>query len=216
MKKVLHNQRFEIDKQYKRTGLIKTGDIFFRQGNEVFWGLPFSKLVAKATNSKYSHASIALVDDCDGEIYLIEVALDGTVKYRLIDWLDFCGEPYFEVWRFKESDKVRNDIALAIEKFLDVDGDYNLNFVTTPNRYYCTESIVSIYKDAGLPQLCEGNLVKDIIPLWKYYTIFLPINFLAKKLLNASMPTKEKLICVGNKNLGLMSSEYLYKVCEYG
>jgi hypothetical protein len=211
MKKVLHAQRFDISNDYITNKSIRTGDIFFRQGNEVFWGLPFSKMVATITSSKYSHASVALVEG--NEIYLVEVALDGTEKYRLIDWLDFCGEPFFEVWRLKENPGI--ELTKSIQDFLSEDGDYNLTFEPNSNKYYCTESIVEIFKRAGLPALCEGSLPKDLLPWWKYYLLFLPINFIMKKLFGASMPTTTPLICVGNDKIGIMSSKYIHQVHYY-
>jgi hypothetical protein len=211
----LHAHRFEIEKDIIQNGRIKTGDILFRQGNERYLGLPFSSIVARITDSKYSHASIALVEN--DEVYLVEVALNGTEKYRLIDWLDYSAIDTFEVWRCTYQPSLYTDEKLrrSILDFLQKDPEYDLTFSNSDQRFYCTESIVYIFQNAGMPKLCTGVTAKSLLPWWKYNLLFRPLNYIFGMMLGASIPPLTPLVCVGNHKIGLMSSPFLEQVYRY-
>lgn len=159
--------RFQINKDLK--GLVKTGDIFFRLGSEKLGPVSFGNIIAKLSGSDFSHCSIALVED---EIYLIEVHTDGTKKLRLIDWIPLC--EYFAIYR------PNNQVFLKepINAFLDDDPDYDFKFSLTGNEYYCTESIVKMYRSAGLNWFrCRS--VKEIITNKWYRYLFYLFNWLS-------------------------------------
>lgn len=203
----LHNERFWLNTQL-RSLPVKTGDIFFRLGHETYWGLPFSQLVATATQSKYSHASVALVDR--DEIWLAEVNLGGTYQLRFLDWADFCFGG-FEVWRPTYDFNVERTLEIAVREFLAADMPYDLKFdYGSTRKVYCTKSVEMIWELADLPPLCKPMLAKDVMAWWAYQLLRLgdPIARLA----GASIPLNEKLWFVGNQNMGLMSSPNLTRV----
>jgi len=203
----LHNERFWLNTQL-RSLPVKTGDIFFRLGHETYCGLPFSQLVAAATQSKYSHASVALVDR--DEIWLAEVNLTGTSQIRFVDWADFCyGD--FEVWRPTYDFDHVPALDLAFREFVNLDEDYDLKFdYKSTRRVYCTKSVEVIWELADLPPLCKPMLAKDVMAWWAYQLLRLgdPIARLA----GASIPLWEPLWFVGNEKMGLMSSPNLTRV----
>lgn len=189
-----------------------------RMGRDTFYGFPFDWVVGIATKSIFSHASVALVED--GEIYLVEVDINGTSKIRFLDWIDSCATTDLEVWTPRLScigmgPHFRKRIEKSIRTFLAQDDDYDLQFKTEVGHAYCTQSVISIYADAGIPGLCEAKTVKQVLPAWSYYSLFLPGNAISKCLTGASMPLEQGLYFVGNEKWGLMSSEWLRKLFQY-
>ena len=136
----LHDSRFKITNELSE--VVKTGDILFRMGNAKGpLGVPFSKITALLTDSKYSHASIALVED---EIYVMEINENGTLKFRLIDWISDCHKPYLDVYRLKDITGLeRENIRFEMQKMLKSDPDYDFRF-SDANKYYCTEAVAGI------------------------------------------------------------------------
>lgn len=205
----LYKNRKEIAQKVKEIG-IQNGDIFFRSSNAKGpFGLPFSRLVAFFTRSDYTHASVAVVEE-DG-IYLLEVNDRGTLKYRLIDWLDTCYSGKFSIHRLLDAPEgIEEKLENEIRKILKNDPDYDFTF-QDPDKFYCTESVAHIYQQVGI-QLVEPEYIKDIVPKWFYYILVVG-NWFFAKFSQASFPLDRKLYYVGDSDHGLMSSDYLY--CVY-
>lgn len=211
----LHAFRFQIENELRNVK-IRTGDIFFRQGRESFYGIPFSKLVAKLTKSEYSHASVALVDG--DEIRLVEVGLSGTSEIRVVDWVDYSSIETFEVWRLKDEffkSDTEERLKCAVERFLERDAEYDLTFQSDSNRYYCTESIEEIYRLAGLPRLEKTIFINELMSPTFFKWVFRPINGLVHWLAKASIPEFSPIMIVGNKDFGLMASHYLEPIYKF-
>lgn len=206
----LYAKRKEIIQELKSLG-IRTGDILYRYSNAKGpFGLPFSKLVAYFTKSKYSHASVALVEE--KEIYILEVNDRGTIKYRLIDWLDTCYNGHLAVYRLKDLTRYQEDkLRYVIEKFLERDPDYDFTF-SHKEKFYCTESVVHIYKAALNIQITNGNKIKEVVPWWFY----IPLKTGSKifSFFGTSLPFEERLFFVGNEKMGMLSSTKTYRIFE--
>ena len=97
----LNKDRFNIVQQIKQD--MRTGDILYRYSDAKGpLGLPFTRLVANATKSEYSHAAMLIVND--GEPEVLEVNDEGTLKYRFLDWIDTCYGKNISVYRLKDLD----------------------------------------------------------------------------------------------------------------
>lgn len=207
----LHKTRKEIVKKLKDLP-VRTGDIIFRLDNFKFLGIPFSKLVAKATNSLYDHATIVSVEH--GEIYLAEMSDMGSVKYTMQDWLDFSSIEQFEIYRVKNlTDEQLFDLKQVIKNFLDEDPDYDFSFGKNPNYYYCTEAVHKMYELIGI-NLANPLYLDDIVKnSFSYYLIAI-ISKIVFPFTGKGIPTDVPLHIVGNEKFGLMSSkliELVYK-----
>lgn len=191
---------------------LQTGDIFYNGSNvRGPLGIPFGKLIQLFTKSKYSHATMTLVEN--DEYYAIDVSDYGARKLRMIDWFDNWLVEDFCVFRFKEN-KIEDKIKFekAIYTFLEEDPDYDFNF-TNPNAYYCTESVKRICGEVGY-DLEGAYLVKDIVPKW-FYPILLFGSMITKIVSNASLPTTTPISIVGNEEKGMMSSKLTKKILAY-
>lgn len=199
----LHESRFEIVQSI--SDQIKTGDIFFRLGSEKFLLFSFSKLVAKLTNSFWSHASIAVVKESG--VWLIEVNDRGTLEYRLIDWIDLCSSGSFAVYRVKNlSEEQTLAIKQECDSFLKSDPDYDFTF-NHPDKFYCTESVVEIYKRCNI-EIVKPSLIKELVNPFSY-RIMAAINWVVSKFYDKSLPLDVPVYVVGNEQKGMLSSDKL-------
>jgi hypothetical protein len=203
----LHDSRRELYDVIKNLP-VKTGDIFVRLSNATYLGIPFSKLIARFSNSRWSHASIAMVEDYG--IYLVEISDAGTLEYRFIDWVDYCTSGEFAIYRLKT---ITPDLQLKlhqeINEFLLEDPEYDFTFDSS-DKYYCTKSVVSIYKKFGII-LQEPQLIKDIVPGW-FYKIFSVVNWPIRHLLRKGFDPDVPVYFVGNAERGLLASPLLEQV----
>jgi hypothetical protein len=205
----LYRHRFEIVDQIKKN--MRSGDILYRYSDARGpLGLPFCRIVCRITQSKYSHAAILFVEN--DEPYVLEVNDEGTLRYRLIDWIDTCYLNRFSVYRLKDLDEDKEKSLLkSIYGFLEEDPDYDFTFEDL-NKFYCTESVIEIYKRALNIVLDEGKTLKELMPFWRYCLFCVGVKLF--KLFGTSMPTDKKLYFVGNEKIGMMSSPYTYSVNE--
>lgn len=205
----LYKTRFQIVREI--SPLIQDGDILFRLGGEKFLFFSFSKLVAKMTNSEWSHASIAIVKD-DG-VYILEVNDRGTLEHKLIDWFDYCTSGHFAIYRVKSlTDKQRDLIRKEYEEFLSKDPDYDFTF-NDPDKFYCTESVVEIYNNCGI-EIIKPDLMKNLISPYYYY-IVMPINWIVSQFTDKCLPIDTPAYVVGNSKTGMLSSDKLQLVYKY-
>lgn len=197
----LYNQRFEIVETIKKD--MKSGDILYRYSDAKGpLNLPFTKIVANITKSEYSHAAILFVEN--NEPYVLEINDQGTLKYRLLDWIDTCYGYNFSIYRLKDIDNQKEaKLYSAINEILNQDSDYDFTF-SDPNKFYCTESVMAIYYNALKIKLDNGYFIKELVPFWLY--IILRIGSFLFSFFGTSLPFNERLFFVGNEQKGLMSS----------
>lgn len=199
----LHDERNAITEHLKNLP-VQTGDILYRYSDAYGpFGLPFGKMVARTTKSRYSHAAIVLVEE-DG-LYVLEVNDQGTLKYRMVDWLDACYTAEFSIYRLKNIDEtLRSKVEIEIRRILSEDPDYDFTF-SDPKKLYCTESVALIYERAGA-KFTEPLLIKDVMSSFKYRLLVIG-NWLFSKVTSCKLPLDVKCYFVGNEKLGMMSSD---------
>ena len=191
---------------------VHTGDIVFNAADVPGpFNIPFSKLIQRFTNSTYSHATVLLVEN--DEIYAIDVSDWGTRKLRLIDWFDNWYMEDFCIYRLRNKSH-DDDLCLTnhIYAFLDLDPSYDFNF-NDPSKFYCTESVKTIYKECGY-DLGGAYLLKDIVPNWFYPFVYIG-NYITSFFSKASLPTNLPISIVGNHEKGMMASPLIQRILTY-
>lgn len=205
----LHDKRREITRLLQDLP-VRTGDIIFRLDDFRFFGIPFSKLVAKATKSLYDHATIISVENDD--IYVIEVSDMGTTKYLMQDWLDFSAIEQFEIYRVKDlTYEQLFDLKKVIKDFLNQDADYDYSFGQKQNLYYCTQSVYWLYEKIGINLANPLYLDQIIDNSFSYYLIAI-LSKIIFPLTGKGIPCDVPLHIVGNEKVGLMSSKLLERI----
>lgn len=204
--------RKEVVDHLKGVGL-KSGDILFR-ASEAYgpFGIPFSYLVEKFTNSKWTHMS--LVRMRDDKPYVFEITDRGTLEYRLIDWLDYCKDQDFSIYRLKNDNPlIIQKLEAEIDKILEEDPDYDFNFKQDDDRFYCVEGATEVYRRVGI-QLIEPSAMDEIIDGWKLYLIKYGSKAI-RYLTGAGFDFDSKFYFVGNEHQGVMSSPLITPVLRH-
>lgn len=188
---------------------IETGDIIFNAADVAGpFGIPFSKLIQKFTNSPYSHATVMYVEN--EEIYAIDVSDYGTRKLRLIDWFDDWRMKDFCVYRLKHKTvEIENCLKKSINLFLHEDPSYDFTF-NNSEKFYCTESVSYIYNLCGI-NLGGAFYLKEILPWWFYQIVWLGSK-ITKIFSNASLPTDVPIVIVGNEQKGMRACKQIKKI----
>ncbi len=204
--------RFDVLTNFAK--VVRTGDILFRRSDaRGAFGLPFMRLVARATKSLYTHAAIAYWDN--DILRVAEVTDTGVVEFRFIDWYTLCIGETFAAYRLKlpyDSDLAVLNFQEQINAMLTEDADYDYNF-DDPKRLYCTEAVWQIYKNCGFT-LCEPQMIKDIVgPQW--YPVLKVCNGWFSELTHGKqkLPLDTPMIYVGpSDGAGLAGSKLLKMV----
>ena len=198
----LYNRRFSIVDTIKRD--MRSGDILYRYSDAKGpLNLPFTKIVSNITKSEYSHAAILFVEN--EEPHVLEINDQGTLRYRLLDWIDTCYGDNFSVYRLKDLDDEKEaKLHDVIQKILEEDPDYDFTF-SDPDKFYCTESVIVIYEKALSVKLDIGYYIKELVPWWSY--ILLRAGSYLFSFFGTSLPFNQRMFFVGNEQRGMMASE---------
>ena len=195
--------RHEIIKQLQP--ILKSGDILLRDGQHYMLGvLPFSRFVQWLTNSKYAHCS--LVYENIEEPLLAEISNVGMQRQFLIDWLDeVYGKDFLVLRCDKSTQSCMDKVYLRAKELVRQDPFYNVNLnLLDTETLYCVQFVYECYRSAGIelaPPLALGKL-----PNWNTWC----------KILNKFFRFDENQLMyfVGNKDIGLMSSNCMKIVCK--
>lgn len=190
---------------------VKNGDVIYRKSDAKGpWGLPFCRLVAKATNAVYTHAAILFWED--KQLCVLEVSDTGTVLYRFLDWVDFCLDEDFVIYRHKDlTPFLEKRFYDSIMDFLDLDPSYDFTF-SSEDKFYCSESVCYIYEEMGI-SICSPKLIKDIVSSSAWLKIRVG-NWLYSKIApDVCLNLEKPMYFVGNEtNDGMMASKTMSKV----
>jgi hypothetical protein len=201
-------ETFEVPRRheimtYLKTQGLRTGDIVFRQSSTKGpFGIPFSALVSKFSKSEFSHAALLYIEG--DEIYVYEVSDRGTLKYRMVDWLDFCVGGRFAIYRYNElTPALETALGEEIENCWDADLSYDFTYAD-PGKVYCVESVIEVYKTCGVT-LIAPTMISDILGRVAF-AFFSLGNDIVYRLTGKGFKTDVPVYFVGNKQQGLLSS----------
>lgn len=197
-----HARHYVVDQMLKMD--VQPGDIVCRLGNSYVYGhFWFSKFIANLTKSKYSHACMVM-DVTDDDILFADVNTTGLRRQYAIDWVDDIRGEDILVLRYN-SDPLIPKLAVENAKSviqMDASNDLELLDNDDGRNFYCVELVCWCYLRAGAV-LCEGVPIGKL-PGWsKLYNVFAKVH---------GFDITRPVLCVGNENIGLLSSENLTEV----
>ena len=187
------------------TPVLKEGDILFRLSSTRLAGglVDFSRTIADATESDFSHASLVYRVSPDG-IVVVDVSPVGISRRYLTDW-------YHEhtanvvVRRLRPEYQYLIPLVLAeVDKLIAQDVLYDTKFIPDDDRFYCTEMVDHCFRTTGHP-LAERIRIKDF-----------PNNGLVMYIGCAvgRIDMNNQAVVVGNERIGLFSSPMLETVLD--
>jgi len=198
-----HQRAQEDVPELKR--IIQEGDIIFRLSQtQVAGGLiDFSKEIAKATDSSFSHAVLVYKKTTDG-IILADVTPRGITRKYLIDWYTE-GTKHLAIKRLKLEHRYLIPMVLnEMKKAIDADYVYDDKFVPDDDRFYCTELVDECFRSIGHP-LAPRVRIKD----WPNYNLLI-----AGGCVFWGVSSDTFVVIAGNDQIGLFSSPMLEAVLD--
>lgn len=198
------SRRYVLNEMIKLN--VQPGDIICRKGNAYVYGFfPFSEFICYLTQSKYSHA--ALIIDVNGEdILTADVNTTGLRRQYITDWTDDIRGDDILVLRYagKNQNVVRKLAVENAKAVLAIDPTYDDEFLENNEgvNWYCVELVCWCYQRAGV-MLCDDIPIQKL-PKWKQW-----LNPIAKAY---GVDYTTSVWCVGNKDIGIISSPDLKEV----
>jgi hypothetical protein len=184
---------------------LKDGDILFRLGTTPLAGglVNFSRTIAHATESDFSHAALVYRGAADGSIVL-DVSAIGISRRYLRDWYR-DGTSNLVARRLRPEYQHLIPLVLAeADKLIAKDVLYDDKFVPDDDRFYCTEVVDHCFRTIGHP-LVERIRIKDF-----------PNNGLVMYIGCAigGINMDNEAAIAGNERIGLFSSPMLETVLD--
>lgn len=151
--------RHEIAKTIKELG--KDLDILVRKsdGRGPF-NIPFMKWVAKATGNEMTHAAILLKNSDISNTWdlVAELSDTGFSVYRVVDWLNFCIDGQYQLYRVHMDEAQSRSTYNAVYKFCSEDPEYDKTFST---GWYCTKFVCKMFEAAGI-ELQKPKTIREL------------------------------------------------------
>ena len=187
--------------------VLRDGDILFRRGDAklLFGRFPFSRFLARVSNSRFSHTGIVSVEK--GEPFVYDTTKAGIRRQPFHVWiLDNAGP--FAVKRVRPSDHSYSAKAVRYCQELyarQLPFDYDLGM--NDDAFYCVEMTEKAYRSNGLP-LSEPLRLGDMENIASYpicVTVFLKTS---------NLSLEQPVYFPGNARHGIWSSPHLVTVYE--
>jgi hypothetical protein len=130
---------------------LKSGDICFSMSDAraVFGLFPFSRIMIKMTNSRFSHTAI-VSREADG-IFVYDTAPGGPRRTELATYMQLQGRHAFAVKRIdsQHADAIPAAIAYC-QSVYQRGGEFDMAFAPDDRRYYCVELTQKAYASGGV------------------------------------------------------------------
>ncbi len=191
--------------------VLKDGDIVFRRGNaHVLMGqFPFSKWLANASGSLYSHTGIVAIEN--GEAVVYDTTHSSVRRQPFYVWiLDNVGP--IGVKRLKPDQQTHVPQVLAFCRKLFQDQppfDFELNL--DDSAYYCLEMTEKAFRAAGVT-LSQPIKVGDMENISRYPLVVLMFQTLTPWTLKQGLTLEHPIYLPGNERHGIWASPLLDQV----
>ena len=197
----------ETMKQWDRWGraALRDGDIAFRRGDaRVLFGMfPFSRFIANASGSKYSHTGVVAIEG--GAPFVYDSTKAGVRRQPFHVWvLDNVGPMGVRRLKAEHQSHVPSVVRFCRESYeRQVPFDYELGL--NDDALYCVEMTEKAFRSAGL-KLSDPVRIGDM----ENYAKFPICVFVFRQL--STLTPDQQLFFPGNERHGIWSSPLLETV----
>jgi hypothetical protein len=193
--------------------VLRDGDLVFRRGDaKVLFGyFPFSRFIANASGSRYSHVGIVSYEDGNPVIY--DTTKAGVRRQPFHVWvLDNVGPIGVKRPKLAYRSHVPGVIAYLHRVFQEqVPFDYNLSLDDT--ELYCVEMAEKAYRSEGM-KLSEPVKLGDMENATKFPICMFVFQYLSRFSLEKPLSFEQPVFFPGNERHGIWSSPLLETVYE--
>jgi hypothetical protein len=200
-------------KQWDEWGraVLRDGDVVFRMGDSrTFWGLfPFSRFLADASGSPYSHAGIVAIEN--GSLVVYDCTKSGVRQQPLSVWtLDNFGS--FGVKRLKAERRPMVAGVLAYcRKVFEEQVPFDYEFDLDDSALYCLEMTENAFRSQGLA-LSEPVRLGDMENANRYPICIFSFLSFSRLTLKKPLSLEQPVYMPGNARHGIWASPYLETV----
>lgn len=189
--------------------VLRDGDIVFRRGDaRIFFGrFPFSRFLALASNSRFSHTGIVAIEG--GEPFVYDTTKDGVQRQPFCVWiLDNVGP--LGVKRVRSVDRVYAERAVAhCRELFAQQPPFDFALGIDDSAYYCVEMTEKAYRSGGMA-LSEPVRLGDMENIAQYpLCVLAAVDF-------AHLTLEQRVYMPGNERHGIWSCPRLVTVYESG
>lgn len=194
--------------------VLRDGDIVFRRGDaHILFGLfPFSRFIANANNSLYSHTGVVSIENGAPVVY--DTTKLGVRRQPFAVWtLDITGAFAVKRLRPELRDRIPAVLAFCRRAFAEqVPFDYNLR--PDDESLYCVEMTEKAFRAAGLV-LSEPILLGDMERATEFPLCMFGLWAVSQVALDQPLSFDQGVFFPGNERNGIWSSPYLETVTTW-
>ena len=187
---------------------LRDGDILFRMGDAriLFGYFPFSRFVARASNSRFSHTGIVVIEN--GEPMVYDTTKSGVRKMPVRVWIiDNVGAMAVKRLRPEFRAKIPEVLAFCQKVYEEqVPFDYELGLDNS--SLYCVEMTEKAFRSAGL-QLSDPIRLGDMEHAYEVPFQVLALQYVSRWLLKKPLTLEQPVYFPGNERHGIWSSDKL-------
>jgi hypothetical protein len=191
--------------------VLKEGDILFRRGNAhvLFGRFPFSKWLANASGSPFSHSGIVAVED--GEIVVYDTTYRSVRRQPFFIWvLDNVGPIGVKRLKAEQRSAVPTAIAYCRKVFAEqVPFDFELEL--DDRKLYCLEMTEKAFRSAGLV-LSQPIRVGDMEKISDHPLVVATFYAVTPWILDNPLNLERPIFLPGNERHGIWASPLLETV----
>lgn len=191
--------------------VLRDGDIVFRRGDArlLFGYFPFSRFIANASNSPFSHTGIVVIED--GVPIVYDISYHSVQRQRFEIWmLDNVGAVGVKRLRPEYRDRIPRVVDFCHRVYQEqVPFDYNLSLDDT--AFYCVEMTEKAFRSAGLP-LSEPIKLGDMERAYQYPGAIFGLQYFSRWFLKQPLSLEQAVFFPGNEHHGIWASPKLQTV----
>jgi hypothetical protein len=192
--------------------MLRDGDVVFRMGNaRTMFGLfPFSRFLAGASGSQYSHVGIIAVEDGSPVVY--DCTKTGVRRQPFAVWtLDNFGPFAVKRLRAEHRPAIPGVLAYCRKVFTD-QVPFDFSFALDDSALYCLEMTEKAFRSQGLP-LSEPVQLGDMENATRYPLCMSLFVAISPTVLKQPFTLDQAVYMPGNARHGVWASPLLETVC---
>lgn len=191
--------------------VLREGDIVFRRGDAkiLFGTFPFSRFIANASGSAYSHTGIVAIEDDSVVVY--DTTKAGVRRQPFPVWvLDNVGPIGVKRLKAAQRSRIPGVIAFCRDSFQkQIPFDYEL--ALDDSALYCVEMTEKAFRSQGLT-LSQPIKLGDMEHATKFPICMIVFQYLTTMTLKEPLTLETQVFFPGNERHGIWSSPLLETV----
>jgi hypothetical protein len=191
--------------------VLRDGDVLFRLGDaRIFFGyFPFSRFIARASGSQFSHTGIVAVED--GEPFVYDTTKSGVRRMPFRVWIiDNVGPMAVKRLRSEEQAAVPKVLEFC-RRLYQQQAPFDYNLGLDDSAFYCVEMTEKAFRSAGL-RLSEPIRLGDMERAHEHPLAIILLQSFSAWVLDEPLSLEQRVFFPGNERHGIWSSPKLVPV----